>query len=554
MADMTEGRLLVGRYRLTAPLGRGGMGVVWAGRDELLGREVAIKEVLLPPALTPSQQRTARKRTLREARAAARITSPAAVTVYDVVVEDDRPWIVMQRLPARTLDDLLRDDGPMPPSKVARIGLSLLDGLIAAHQAGVLHRDVKPANVMFTEDGRAVLTDFGIAVMPGEPTLTTTGMLVGSPAFMSPERARGEPPTPASDFWSLGATLYAALSGQSPFQRQSQLSTLTAIVNEDPPPLPNAGALGPIINRMLAKDPADRPDAATLRQLLTGAATVEATVAAAAKAGERAERAEQDAPRSREAAAPLPPTAPSAPAPPTPQRGPRRGAGLVALLAAVLVLAGVVTYDTLTSQPSQPREQARAPAGRHTSAPPAAAPPAGLARSPSPRTPSTSAPAVTGPAPQRSSPNTVGSVPAGFRRHQDPTGFQIAVPVGWRRSTEGTRTYFREPAGGRFLQIDQTTDPQPDALADWRRQEESVSRRLSGYRRLRLEPVDYRGWNAADWEFTWQSGNGQLHVLSRNIRVSDTRAYALYWSTPANQWAESKGFFDVFARTFQPAP
>jgi hypothetical protein len=136
---------------------------------------------------------------------------------------------------------------------------------------------------------------------------------------------------------------------------------------------------------------------------------------------------------------------------------------------------------------------------------------------------------------------------------QDPTGFRIAVPVDWRRSKDGSRTYFREPDGGRFLQVDQTTDPKPDALADWQNQETFVSRRLTGYQRIRIDPVEYRGWNAADWEFTWQSAHGQLHVLSRNVRVSDERAYALYWSTPAGQWQTSKSFFEVFARTFQPA-
>lgn len=144
-------------------------------------------------------------------------------------------------------------------------------------------------------------------------------------------------------------------------------------------------------------------------------------------------------------------------------------------------------------------------------------------------------------------------LPAGFGLHTDPTGFAIAVPDGWTRSTDGPRTYFREPGGGRFLLVDQTTEPKDDALADWQAQEPAVASRLSGYERISLERVDYRGWDAADWEFTWDGRNGQIHVLNRNVRVNDERAYALYWSTPEAQWADSRGMFDVMARSFQPA-
>ena len=579
MAQTTAGRLLVGRYRLKAPLGQGGMGIVWAARDELLGREVAVKEVVLPPGLNPHQQRNLRKRTLREARAAARIASPAAVTVYDVVVEDDQPWIVMQKLPPRTLADVLRDDGPLPPDQVARIGLWLLDALTAAHRAGVLHRDVKPANVMFSEDGRAVLTDFGIAALDGDPTLTTAGMLVGSPAYMAPERARGDPPTPASDLWSLGATLFAALEGQSPFQRDGQLPTLTAIVTEEPPRVSNARALGPVIDRLLAKNPADRPDPAEVRLLLTRAAAFDAPpdVAPAAPPPASA-RTEAPPPASPPPTAPSPPTPPPPPAPTLPtvppiaaaappaasppatrppaarpsdparRRGGRRW--LVAALAAVLVgLAAIPVYDGLF----EAGEQAREPA----------APPAGAARSPSPTGPASTTPSASAQPPaagatgggkgQSQAAPKAPAVPAGFRLVRDPTGFRIAVPRAWERSKQGTRTYFREPSGGRFLQVDQTTEPRPDALADWKQQEEIVSQRLNDYERVRIEPVDYRGWDAVDWEFTWLSGNGRLHVLNRNIRVSDERAYALYWSAPAGKWEDSRELFDVFARTFQPA-
>src|SRR4051794_24139176 len=266
----TDGQLLAGRYRLGRVLGRGGMGTVWTAHDEMLGRDVAVKEVTPPPELTDEQRDVIRRRMLREARAAARISHPSAVTVYDGVEQDVRPWIVMQLLPPRTLADLIAASGPLPPAAVAAIGLDLVNALQAAHRAGVLHRDVKPANVMLAE-GRAVLTDFGIALVDEDPALTSTGMLVGSPAFMAPERARGERPTPASDLWSLGATLFAAVEGDPPFRRDGQLPTLSALLTEPAPPAVHAGPLQPVLAALLQRDPARRPDADHTRRLLKDA-------------------------------------------------------------------------------------------------------------------------------------------------------------------------------------------------------------------------------------------------------------------------------------------
>src|SRR4051812_46566602 len=254
-----QGRLLAGRYRLHRLIGRGGMGTVWSAHDDVLGRDVAVKEVIPPPDLTPEQRDVVRERTLREARAAARITHPSAVTVYDVVEDGGHPYIVMQLLPPHTLADVLAQSGPLPPERVARIGLDLVDALETAHRVGVLHRDVKPANVLLAPDGRAVLTDFGIARVDDDPTLTATGMLVGSPAYMPPERARGEAPTSASDLWSLGATLFAAVEGQPPFRREGQLPTLNAVLTEPVPPAVHAGPLRPVLDALLTRDPAQRP-------------------------------------------------------------------------------------------------------------------------------------------------------------------------------------------------------------------------------------------------------------------------------------------------------
>src|SRR5919202_1191839 len=268
-----ESRLVAGRYRLRSLVGQGGMGRVWAAHDEVLERDVAVKEVLVPPAVPDAEREALIARTLREARAAARVRHPRVVTVYDVVEDDDRPWIVLQRLAPRTLADVLAEEGPLEPGRAARIGLELLDGLAAVHAAGVLHRDVKPGNVLFGPDGGAVLADFGVASVEDDAAVTSTGLVLGSPAYLAPERARGAAPTPAADLWSLGATLFAAVEGRSPFHREGPLPTLGALLTEDVPVAPAAGPLAPAIAALLTKDPAARPDAAAVRLLLLQAVT-----------------------------------------------------------------------------------------------------------------------------------------------------------------------------------------------------------------------------------------------------------------------------------------
>jgi hypothetical protein len=264
--------LLAERYRLVRSLGQGGMGRVWLARDEVLHRDVAIKEVVPPAGLTPQERDEMRMRTLREARTAARLNHPSVVRVYDVVRTDVHPWIVMEYVPSRSLHEVIAEDGTLPPNQVAQIGLQVLGALQAAHRAGVLHRDVKPSNVLLTDDGRVVLTDFGLATMPGEATVTRPGMVLGSPAYISPERARDGHAGPESDLWSLGATLYAAVEGNSPYQRSSAIATLTALVTEEPPPARHAGPLRSVLNGLLRKDPATRIDAEEAERRLRRAA------------------------------------------------------------------------------------------------------------------------------------------------------------------------------------------------------------------------------------------------------------------------------------------
>ncbi|MFD0377776.1 serine/threonine-protein kinase [Streptomyces sp. NPDC127112] len=265
-----KGRLLAGRYRLGAVLGKGGMGTVWRAEDEVLGRTVAVKELRFGGGVDEDEKRRLITRTLREAKAIARIRNEGAVTVYDVVDEDARPWIVMELIEGPSLAEFVRENGPLTPRRAAEVGLAVLDVLRAAHRQGILHRDVKPSNVLIAASGRVVLTDFGIAQVEGDPSITSTGMLVGAPSYISPERARGYKPGPPADMWSLGGLLYAAVEGVPPYDKGSALATLTAVMTEAVDPPRNAGpALTEVIYGLLVKDPALRLDEDRARTMLT---------------------------------------------------------------------------------------------------------------------------------------------------------------------------------------------------------------------------------------------------------------------------------------------
>ncbi|MFB6579969.1 serine/threonine-protein kinase, partial [Streptomyces sp. NPDC056402] len=269
MSDQSNSdRVISGRYRLLEPIGRGGMGVVWRARDEVLAREVAVKEVRAPAGLEPTELERLYRRLEREAWAAARVSHRGVVTVYDVASEGGRPWIVMELVRGLSLADVLEAEGPMTPQRAAHIGEQVLAALRSAHDSGVLHRDVKPGNVLIANDGRVVLGDFGIATLEGSSAITMTGEVVGSPEFLAPERALGRDPGPASDLWALGVMLFVAVEGVSPFRRATALDTLRAVVDAELPPPRRAGALEPVLEGLLRKDPAERLPAAEAARML----------------------------------------------------------------------------------------------------------------------------------------------------------------------------------------------------------------------------------------------------------------------------------------------
>ncbi|GAA2033816.1 hypothetical protein GCM10009839_37860 [Catenulispora yoronensis] len=264
-----SGRLVGGRYRLVDRLGAGGFGRVWRALDTSLEVEVAIKEVVLPPELTDAERTDRLTRARREARSAARLRgNPHVVSVHDVVIDDETPWIVMELVPGRSLAERLRADGALSVEQTTRVARALLIALGASHAAGIVHRDVKPANVMLTDDGQVQLTDFGIAVLTTDTRLTTAGHFIGSVEYLAPERAKGEESRPAADMFSLGATLYHAVEGTSAFARDTAAATLGAVLFDGAPAPSRAGALTPLLAALLSKDPNARPDSARALRML----------------------------------------------------------------------------------------------------------------------------------------------------------------------------------------------------------------------------------------------------------------------------------------------
>ncbi len=549
-------RPLAGRYRLDAEVGRGGMGVVWKGFDELLHRTIAVKELHFPPDIDDVERERLARRTLREARAVAAVDDDHAVRVFDVVEQDDRPWIVMEYVDGATLTDIIRARGALPVDEVARIGVELAQALAAAHEAGVLHRDVKPSNVLVRADGRVALTDFGIAVVDSDDSdgTTSSGVLIGSPAFMSPERAQGAVPGPASDIWSLGATLWTAAEGVPPYQRPTSIATLAAVISDDPPPCRVCDrALSDLLLRMMAKEPAARPTYDELRQRFAAlAATPTAgTVAFDPYPTEVLEggfdrtialdtRQRMAAVETPAAERPTPPPAlpPAfAPAPPPTVTGRRRrslllAVAVVALLSVTAIVAALMVSGGDTSRGKSTSRRAAPPSASASASASASGRAAG------------SNGAGTGSGP---------GIPDGWQRYTDPSvGWSVAVPQGWQVERNGTETDFNDPSGDRYLRVDTRYPPGPSAKGAWEDQEKAFQSSHDGYRRIALDNVDYRGYDAADWEFTYRAGGVTLHALDRGL-VANGRGYAMYFQTHEGRWDDSKDVMHQIWDTFRPA-
>ncbi|MEU1911884.1 serine/threonine-protein kinase [Streptomyces massasporeus] len=663
----TRERLLAGRYRLGKVLGRGGMGTVWRAEDETLGRTVAVKELRFPTNIDQEEKRRLITRTLREAKAIARIRNNSAVTVFDVVQEDDRPWIVMELVEGKSLAEVIREDGLLEPKRAAEVGLAVLDVLRSAHREGILHRDVKPSNVLISDDGRVVLTDFGIAQVEGDPSITSTGMLVGAPSYISPERARGHKPGPAADLWSLGGLLYAAVEGAPPYDKGSAIATLTAVMTEPLEEPKNAGPLKDVIHGLLTKDPAQRLDDAGARAMLNsvlhapetpepepmdatkvvplpaqpdrssrkggssgsggkrgeeagerlrgalrsvrkaasgsaaaGAAAASAKSGAAeassgsagtassasdsgadrsgtagaspAKPGSGADTAagERGAPETKTASGgrssgwPVvpPPDLPPRPVPRAPLTDvvPRRTLMIIAVIVALAVI-GTVLAIALSGDDKGSKGASGEGGGKTVATASDGADTKGD-ESDGTRTDGAET-APSGPA-SNSTPTGQsggssdeggsggGKGTAAESTHQGNQGYSIGLPKGWKyQSTATAGDRFTGPDGQKLL-VAWTSTPKGDPVADWKNQERYMVR--SQYKKIRIEKVDYRGWNTADWEFTYTDGGTKYRTIDRGFVVDGKYGYALMYTAKAAGWGGDlrKETWRTLTQTFEP--
>ncbi|MFI5827348.1 serine/threonine-protein kinase [Streptomyces sp. NPDC051578] len=528
------GAVLASRYRLVEPIGSGGMGKVWRAHDELLHRTVAVKELTAGLYVAQADREVLHARTQKEARAAARIQHPAVVTVHDVLEHDDRPWIVMEYIDGPSLADAAKAAGRIEPREAARIGLHVLGALRAAHAVGVLHRDVKPGNVLLAKDGRVLLTDFGIAAIEGDTSITRTGELVGSIDYLAPERVTGGAPDPASDLWSLGATLYTAVEARSPFRRTSPISSLQAVVNDEPPALRQAGALGPVITALLRKDPAERPSAQEAERMLLEAMEGREPKAAQAYVPTRALSSEELAPaqEARTERAPETRTAQldeqpgPAPLPANPAGGRVRRAAIVALVAALLGGGGVFGVLKLTGD-----TQEGGGSDKNVSAPDG-----------QPET----------------GDNDAVVPPSGWKKAVDPVGFSLFVPNDWSRRMDGDQIDYTPDGGKHFIRIAVDKSPGFDNpymhLLDLEKQ---LSQRTD-YKRHDLHGNTFRNTTqAALWEFSWTEKGAQAgprRAIEQMYRTPDNTEYAVYMSGPAADWATTRQQFDTVLSGWQPAP
>lgn len=524
-------RTIAGRYRITGRLGRGGMGTVWRAEDELLGRQVAVKELLLDEDL-PDEQRLARgERALREARTVARIKHAHVVVLHDVVEQDGRPWIVMELVDGRSLAEILAKDGPVDPREAARIGAAVTSAVRAAHAHDVLHRDIKPANVLIENGtGRVVLTDFGIARMLGTTTLTEKGEFVGSPEYCAPERMSGQEAGPQSDLWSVGVLLCAAVRGQSPFRRESLGGVLHAVVFDEIRPPEQLGPLLPVVTALLERDPERRLGAAEAEERLRGCAEPQDAQAVPSVLNTHSAPTRQSDVR-------MPSPAPAKPW--------RRRAGLLLASLAVVAAGGLAAGLLAHNQGGQADQAATSPST--TASRPASRATAGaIAKTPSPSPTPTPTPTPSGTA--------TTAVPKGYHLVTDPKGFSLAVPDGFTRSYVQPRVFYLS-SGEVFRLGIRTAAPGPGGpLAVMTAQHTAGPGTYKGYRDGFVTEVTQKGNPAALWEFTWD-GFGDGGGARRTYDLCWTeggRQYDVWVSSPVAKAEQGREYFDTARDTFRP--
>ncbi|WTP58717.1 serine/threonine protein kinase [Streptomyces phaeochromogenes] len=554
-----EGRLIAGRYRLIERIGRGGMGTVWRAEDEVLGREIALKRLHAQQHLSEDELATVYERTRREARSAARITHPNVVVVHDVLDDEGLPCIVMEYVHGTTLGALLKGGGALPPGEAARVGLGMVAALRAAHAAGVLHRDVKPGNVLLGGNGRVVLTDFGIAMATGTSTLTKTGEIIGSIDYIAPERMKGHKPGPTADLWALGATLFQSVEGRPPFRRATAMETAYAIAVDPLAPMKQAGPLEPLIEMLLAKDPDERPSAEETERALRVVASEAPGARTAASAGGVTGGTTGAVWAS---AAPSRATATVAATGPT--TGPTTSAG--ATLADSGSGAGSVSPAPIggsgrdsgsgsgdgTGRPGRKRRPLLWSAAAVTLAAVAVA--GGLYAMTSDNgghggNGGKGSATATSPTASEQPP-----VPAGFRLVREKAlGATFPVPDGWKRvdkaSTE--QVTYTDPSGLVGLTIGTVNPAGANPESHFTTIEANTKRNYPTYRKLRMQRTTFQGQPAAVWEFTFQGKARAFRAIDFGFGEEGGTEYDIYLSAPEAQWDTHRPVFDTVKSGFR---
>ncbi|MDQ3940688.1 MAG: protein kinase [Actinomycetota bacterium] len=519
MSSQISERVIADRYSLDSPLGRGGMGVVWRAEDTLLGRGVAVKEVELPHAVAPEERESIRKRVMREARAAARLNHPNAVTVYDVVEAEGKAFIVMELIRGRTLADVVKEDGPLAPKETAEIGLAVLDALEAAHAEGIVHRDVKPANVMIPPGSHVKLADFGIASVKDDPKITATGLILGSPSYMAPEQANHGRSGPEADLWGLGSTLYFAVEGVPPFDKSGAIPTLTAVLGDEPREMQRAGDLAPVIEALLEKDPERRAAAAATKRMLQAVAGIRGTARTTPITAPRPTATDRPI-----AATPPIPLRESAPSRSTVATDRKWIVALVALvavaIAAILIVPGLLEDDGPTRPENRGQDRGAAAAPDADTDPGAEAPVEGL-------TP-----------------------------YEDPSlGYTLSYPSDWTVEVrDAQNTFFKDPDGGTYLQVAWAQPPTAETPEEaWERQEPSFDAGHNNYQRIGIFETTFKGMDAAAWEFTYDEGGTDLHAVNFGFITTDqSTGMTLFFQTRAEDWDSSQELLEQLKAGFEP--